>query len=108
MKSVYSPNDFLHLPSDSEMIQAAVDEAAKYGATVEIPRYNERTGKFLWQIDKTVVSPNCKGRNIRFSHLVGCAGLARVFGGNSELEVKTEDIVTVDESTPLSDTVRLI
>ena len=37
MKSVYTPNDFLELTSDSAMIQAAVDEAAKYGARVEIP-----------------------------------------------------------------------
>lgn len=55
MKSVYSPNDFLNLSSDYEMIQAAVDEAAKYGATVEIPRFNERTQKHLWEIDKTIL-----------------------------------------------------
>ena len=35
---IYTPNDYSHLESDSKMIQAAVDEAAKVGATVEIPR----------------------------------------------------------------------
>ena len=54
MRSVYSPNDYKHLASDSEMIQAAVDEAAKYGATVVIPRVNERTQKCLWEIDKAI------------------------------------------------------
>ncbi len=55
MKSVYSPNDFKNLSTDSKMIQAAVDEAAKHGATVVIPRYNERRGECLWEIDETIV-----------------------------------------------------
>ena len=55
MKSVYCPNDYKHLPSDSKMIQAAVDEAAKYGATVVIPRVNERTGECSWEIDETII-----------------------------------------------------
>ncbi len=55
MKSVYTPNDYKHLESDSEMIQAAVDEAAKYGATVVIPRVNERRGECLWEIHTPIV-----------------------------------------------------
>ena len=55
MKSVYSPNEYKHLSTDSEMIQAAVDEAARYGATVVIPRVNERTEKCLWEIDTAIV-----------------------------------------------------
>ncbi len=55
MKSVYSPNEYKHLGSDSAMIQAAVDEAAKYGATVVIPRINERTNAPLWEIDEAIV-----------------------------------------------------
>ena len=58
MKNVYSPNDYKELGSDSAMIQAAVDEAAKYGAAVVIPRYNERTGACCWVIDKTLLLPN--------------------------------------------------
>ena len=54
MKNVYTPNDFLHLDSDSAMIQAAVDEAAKFGGEVEIPRYNERTKSFKWVLDETI------------------------------------------------------
>lgn len=54
MKSIYSPNDYKHLSTDSKMIQAAVDEAAKYGATVVIPRVNERREKCLWEIDESI------------------------------------------------------
>lgn len=55
MKSVYTPNEYKHLTSDAEMIQAAVDEAAKYGATVIIPRVNERREDCLWEIDHSIV-----------------------------------------------------
>jgi len=55
MRSVYTPNDFKSLSTDSKMIQAAVDEAAKYGATVVIPRVNERREDCLWEIDETIV-----------------------------------------------------
>jgi hypothetical protein len=55
MKSIYSPNEYKHLGSDSKMIQAAVDEAAKHGATVVIPRVNERTDACLWEIDEAIV-----------------------------------------------------
>ena len=55
MKSIYTPNEYKHLTSDAEMIQAAVDEAAKYGATVIIPRVNERRGECLWEIDTSIV-----------------------------------------------------
>lgn len=54
MKSIYSPNDYLSLATDSQMIQAAVDEAAKYGAEVVIPRVNERTGKCIWELDESI------------------------------------------------------
>ena len=55
IQNVYTPNDFPLLTSDSAMIQAAVDEAAKYGTRVEIPRYNARTGKCLWELNQTVL-----------------------------------------------------
>ena len=55
MRSVYTPNDFKSLSTDSKMIQAAVDEAAKHGATVVIPRVNERREDCLWEIDETIV-----------------------------------------------------
>ena len=55
MKSVYTPNDFLTLPSDAEMIQAAVDAARECGASVIIPAINEKTGKRLWEIDKSII-----------------------------------------------------
>ena len=48
------PNDFLTLSSDSAMIQAAVDEAAKTGSAVVIPRVNKRTGKAIWNISEAI------------------------------------------------------
>ena len=55
MKVSFSPNDYKHLKSDSKMIQAAVDEAAKTGAIVEIPRYNERTNSCIWELDESII-----------------------------------------------------
>lgn len=55
MKQIFTPNDYLHLETDSKMIQAAVDEAAKVGATVEIPRYNERTKSYIWELDESII-----------------------------------------------------
>lgn len=54
MRSIYSPNDYLTLATDSQMIQAAVDEAAKYGAQVVIPRFNERTGECKWELEESI------------------------------------------------------
>jgi hypothetical protein len=52
--SCIDPNDYLDLPDDSAMIQAAVDEAAKIGAAVAIPRVNKRTNAAIWNISRTV------------------------------------------------------
>ena len=54
IKNIYTPNDYKDLASDSKMIQAAVDEAAKYGAQVTIPRVNERTGDCIWNLDECI------------------------------------------------------
>ena len=48
-------NTFSDCGSDADMIQAAVDAAAKKGQSVLVPKYNVRTGKDLWEIDKTVL-----------------------------------------------------
>ena len=53
-ENCYNPNDFVHLDDDSAMIQAAVNAAAQFGATVEIPRHNLRTGKEYWSITKAI------------------------------------------------------
>ena len=55
MKSFYTPNDFKHLATDAEMIQAAVDAAAEAAVSVIIPKFNERTERSLWEIDKTIL-----------------------------------------------------
>lgn len=49
-----TPNNYLSLPDDSAMIQAAVDEAAKNGDLVVIPVHNERTGKDFWQLEREI------------------------------------------------------
>ncbi len=54
MQNIYTPNDFKHLDSDSKMIQAAVDEAAKYGVKVVIPRVNERTNECKWELEESI------------------------------------------------------
>lgn len=48
-------NNYKDKSSDSEMIQAALDEAQKNGKAVIIPKFNERTGKSVWNIDKTLL-----------------------------------------------------
>lgn len=50
----YNPNYYAHLEDDSAMIQAAVDAAAKTGETVTVPRYNERTGLNIWNIERAI------------------------------------------------------
>ncbi|HCS72341.1 MAG TPA: hypothetical protein DIW17_00500 [Clostridiales bacterium] len=50
----FNPNIYAYLENDSAMIQAAVDEAAKTGAKVTIPRYNARTLSNIWEITKAI------------------------------------------------------
>ena len=53
-----SPNDFVNHPDDSAMIQAAVEEAAKTGREVVIPRVNARTGQPIWTISRAIELPS--------------------------------------------------
>src|SRR5690554_5788738 len=53
-RNYYNPNDFQNYDNDSDMIQAAVNAAAKSGVKVEIPRWNQRTGKDYWNITKAI------------------------------------------------------
>lgn len=48
-------NQYLDAASDADMIQMAVDAARETGAPVIIPKRNARTGKDLWEIEKTVL-----------------------------------------------------
>ena len=49
-----NPNRWANLADDAQMIQAAVDEAAKTGQTVVIPARNERTGEQKWVLERAV------------------------------------------------------
>lgn len=53
--SIYNPNTYKHLADDAAMIQAAVDAARETGASVVIPRHNERTGADLWDLPRAVL-----------------------------------------------------
>ena len=48
-------NRYKHKNSDAEMIQSAIDEARLNGKAVVIPKYNERTGGCVWNIEKTIL-----------------------------------------------------
>ena len=47
-------NSFLDAVCDSDMIQSAIDAAAKTGQSVLITKYNMRTGKDIWEITKAI------------------------------------------------------
>ncbi|MBE7043135.1 MAG: hypothetical protein E7399_06530 [Ruminococcaceae bacterium] len=48
-------NQFCNCSCDSDMIQSAVEEARKTGQSVLIPKYNQRTGKDVWDISKAIL-----------------------------------------------------
>lgn len=54
MCNEFSPNNYAHLDNDGAMIQTAVDEAAKSGGKVTVPRMNVRTGSCVWNIDRAI------------------------------------------------------
>lgn len=62
-------NVFKGKSSDSDMIQAAIDDAAMKGKMVIIPKYNERTGKSVWDIDKTLFLHNESTVVLQNAHL---------------------------------------
>ena len=55
MYDQFNPNFYAHLEDDSAMIQAAVDAAAETGEAVTVPRYNARTGKRIWDINRAIL-----------------------------------------------------
>jgi len=106
---VITPNEF-DLSTDSQRIQAAVDKAHNDGINkVVIPRINERVGKALWIIDKTIRLPsdmeivldNCYIRQIDGS-------MDTVFRNFDEDNVRTtleeeqENTIDASESCPTS------
>jgi len=54
MTDRFNPNYYINLADDSAMIQAAVDAAVQTGDAVTIPRFNERTGKPVWIIERAI------------------------------------------------------
>jgi len=56
--SQISANDFADTCStDGEMIQSAVDLAAQHGIEAVVPRFNARTGRAVWVIERSVLLP---------------------------------------------------
>ena len=111
-KNYFDPNEFASLGSDSKMIQAAVDEAEKSGANrVVIPAYNERTGSFLWVIDKTILLPSHFTLEIDNAHLRMADGVFQqmISNRNAMTEIgktpegEQEDIAIVGHGRALLD-----
>ena len=54
-----SANDFADAADDSEMIQRAIDAAARSGIrTARVPSVNARTGASVWTIARTLLLPS--------------------------------------------------
>ena len=54
-----TPNDpAFFADTDAKTIQNALDEAARQGVTLVIPRWNARTQSTLWDIDKAILLPS--------------------------------------------------
>jgi len=102
MKNVYTPNDFAHLATDSAMIQAAVDEARKYGSRVEIPRYNERTGKCLWELDESIKLYTGSAVLLDNCHIRLCDGKYINFFTNSASASWREEVNSADRQYDIS------
>ncbi len=58
MSFLFNAADYAALADDSAQIQAAVNDAAKAGGIAVIPSVNTRTGKDVWDIDKTILLPD--------------------------------------------------
>lgn len=69
MKYYIDPNECAG-STDSQRIQAAVDEAVRTGCNkVVIPGFNARTGAFLWEIEQTILLPSHIYVEINNAHL---------------------------------------
>lgn len=55
MREFLDPNHYLEAADDAEMIQSAVDFAARTGEAVTVPRHNLRTGKDIWILPRAVL-----------------------------------------------------
>ena len=62
-------NDYKDRLSDAEMIQAALDAALENGKAVVIPKYNERTKKAIWDIDRAIMLHDESTLIIQNAHL---------------------------------------
>ncbi len=81
------PNDF-PAKTDSAMIQAAVDEAARTGCReVVIPAFNCRTGKYLWVIEESILLPSHITVTVDNAHLRMADGVfCQMFRNSNALE----------------------
>ncbi len=75
MTEQWNANAYVGLDSDSAMIQAAVNEAARRGCEAVIPAENARTGRRLWEIDRTVLLPSGARLHLDGAHLRMADGL---------------------------------
>lgn len=62
-------NNYKNEKSDADMIQAALDAASLNGKAVIIPKYNERTNRAIWDIDKAIKLHNESTLILQNAHL---------------------------------------
>ena len=86
-------NDFKNKGSDSEMIQAALDAAKEEGLSVLVPKINKRTGKDIYNIDKTLFLHTgsiliLQNAHLRLSDGVICNMFRNSDGNNENITIK--------------------
>ena len=111
MTERYNANAYVSLGSDSAMIQAAVDEAARRGCRAVVPAENARTGRRLWEIDRTILLPSGCTLVLQGAHLRMADGaLGRMFQNRNCLTAlgktpagRQEDIAILGEGGAILD-----
>lgn len=87
-------NKYKYLDCDSDMINAAIADAARTGSMVVISKVNERTGKDVWDITKTIVLPSNTTLIFNNCHLrLGDGAVCRMFvNENYDLPLTKENM----------------
>ncbi len=95
-------NNYSHLSCDSDMIQAALDKAQETGQAVLIPKINQRTGKAIWDITKTILLHSESTVLLQNCHLrLGDGAVCNIFANkNSKIpdaigEKETQKNITI-------------
>ena len=96
-------NEYKHLACDSDMINAAIQDARTSGKIVVIPPINKRTGKDVWEITKSIVLYSGTTLVLNNSHLrMGDGIICRMMvNANYNLPVTEENLQKNMPETPM-------